>query len=64
MLSYQHHFHAGNLADVHKHGVLAGILDYLTRKDKPITYIETHAGRALYDLSAPEAVRTGEAEAG
>ena len=39
MLSYQHLYHAGNLADVHKHAVLAWVLDYLTRKDKPLTYI-------------------------
>ncbi|PPB81765.1 23S rRNA (adenine2030-N6)-methyltransferase [Albidovulum inexpectatum] len=64
MLSYQHLYHAGNPADVHKHAALASILDYLTRKDKPLTYIETHAGRGLYDLSAPEARRTGEAAAG
>ena len=51
MLSYQHLYHAGNLADVQKHAVLAWVLDYLTRKDKPLTYIETHAGRGVYDLS-------------
>lgn len=64
MLSYQHLYHAGNLADVHKHALLAAMLDYLTRKPKPLTYIETHAGRGLYDLSAPEAIKTGEAAAG
>ncbi|MBL9051118.1 MAG: 23S rRNA (adenine(2030)-N(6))-methyltransferase RlmJ [Tabrizicola sp.] len=64
MLSYQHLYHAGNLADVHKHAALAWVLDYLTRKDKPLTYIETHAGRGLYDLGAEEAVKTGEAAAG
>jgi len=64
MLSYQHSYHAGNLADVHKHALLAWMLDYLTQKNKPLTYIETHAGRGLYDLASPEAVRTGEAAAG
>lgn len=64
MLSYQHLYHAGNLADVHKHALLAWVLDYLTQKDKPLTYLETHAGRGLYDLSAPEAVKTGEAAQG
>jgi 23S rRNA (adenine2030-N6)-methyltransferase len=63
MLSYQHGYHAGNLADVHKHAMLATALGYLVQKEKPLTYIETHAGRALYDLSAPEAVKTGEAAA-
>lgn len=64
MLSYQHIYHAGNLADVQKHALLATALDYLTQKPKPLTYIETHAGRGLYDLSSPEARKTGEAEAG
>lgn len=64
MLSYQHAFHAGNLADVHKHALLAWVLEYLTRKDKPLTYIETHAGRGLYRLTAPEAQKTGEAAQG
>lgn len=64
MLSYQHAYHAGNAADVHKHALLAWVFEYLTRKDKPVAYIETHAGRGLYDLAAPEALRTGEAAAG
>ncbi|MEM6941152.1 MAG: 23S rRNA (adenine(2030)-N(6))-methyltransferase RlmJ [Pseudomonadota bacterium] len=64
MLSYQHHFHAGNLADVHKHALLAWMLSYLTQKDKPLIYIETHAGRGIYDLSAPAARKTGEAARG
>lgn len=64
MLSYQHIYHAGNLADVHKHALLCDILAYLTRKDKPLSYIETHAGRGLYRLDAPEALKTGEAAQG
>ncbi|WP_299691007.1 23S rRNA (adenine(2030)-N(6))-methyltransferase RlmJ [uncultured Tateyamaria sp.] len=64
MLSYQHIYHAGNLADVHKHALLAWMLSYLTRKDKPLSYLETHAGRALYDLAAAEATKTGEAAQG
>lgn len=64
MLSYQHIYHAGNLADVQKHALLAWMLDYLTQKDKPLTYIETHAGRGLYDLGSDEALKTGEAAAG
>ena len=64
MLSYQHIYHAGNLADVQKHALLAWMLSYLTRKDKPLTYLETHAGRALYDLSDAAAEKTGEARQG
>lgn len=64
MLSYQHAYHAGNLADVHKHALLAVALARLADKPKPLSYLETHAGRGLYDLRAPEALRTGEAAAG
>jgi 23S rRNA (adenine2030-N6)-methyltransferase len=64
MLSYQHAYHAGNLADVHKHALLCAALDYLTRKDKPLSFIETHAGRGLYALDAAEARKTGEAALG
>lgn len=64
MLSYQHAYHAGNLADVHKHSLLAWMLDYLTIKDKPLTYMETHGGRALYDLTDAAAQKTGEAAQG
>lgn len=64
MLSYQHIYHAANPADVHKHAMLAAMLDYLTAKDKPLSYLETHAGRGLYQLDAPEAIKTGEAAAG
>lgn len=64
MLSYQHIYHAGNLADVQKHALMCWVLDYMTQKDKPLSYLETHAGRALYQLDAPEAVKTGEAVAG
>ena len=64
MLSYQHAYHAGNLADLNKHALLAVAMEYLGRKDKPLSYLETHAGRGLYDLTSAEALKTGEAEAG
>ena len=64
MLSYQHSYHAGNLADVHKHALLACALEYMTAKDKPLTYFETHAGRGAYDLTSEAAVKTGEAARG
>jgi len=64
MLSYQHAYHAGNPADLHKHFVLAGVLTQLMRKPRAITYMETHAGRGLYDLSSPESQKTGEAALG
>ena len=64
MLSYQHIYHAGNLADVHKHALLAWIISYMTRKEKPLSYLETHAGRGLYDLTSDAALKTGEAAQG
>lgn len=64
MLSYQHAYHAGNRADIQKHGLLASVLEVLIRKDRPLSYIETHAGRGVYDLTAAEAEKTGEAAQG
>jgi 23S rRNA (adenine2030-N6)-methyltransferase len=64
MLSYQHIYHAGNLADVQKHALLCKMLPYLTVNEKPLSYFETHSGRGLYGLDAAEAVKTGEAAAG
>ena len=64
MLSYQHGYHAGGPADLHKHIVLAELLARLTVKPRGITYLETHAGRGTYDLAAPEALKTGEAARG
>lgn len=60
MLSYQHGFHAGNIADVLKHAVLCQVIDYLLQKNKPFYFHDTHAGRGLYDLTHPVAQKTGE----
>ncbi|TFH87564.1 23S rRNA (adenine(2030)-N(6))-methyltransferase RlmJ [Billgrantia azerbaijanica] len=60
MLSYQHAYHAGNFADVHKHLTLFAVVDYLLRKESPITYFDTHAGRGRYPLAAEETRRLGE----
>jgi 23S rRNA (adenine2030-N6)-methyltransferase len=64
LLSYQHAYHAGGPADLHKHIVLAELLAHLTAKPRGVSYAETHAGRARYDLAAPEALKTGEAARG
>ena len=53
-------FHAGNFADVLKHAVLARVLVYLTRKDSPFRFIDTHAGAGRYDLASEEAKRSPE----
>lgn len=60
MLSYQHGYHAGNFADVIKHFTLSRLLIYMTSKEKPIFYLETHAGRGIYDLKNSQAMKTGE----
>lgn len=36
----------------------------MTRDRRPLSYVETHAGRGLYDLNAEAAHKTGEAAAG
>lgn len=60
MLSYQHAYHAGNFADVHKHLTLYAVADYLLRKKTAITYVDTHAGRGLYPLDGVESQRLQE----
>jgi 23S rRNA (adenine2030-N6)-methyltransferase len=63
-MNYQHAFHAGNFADVHKHAVLARILVHLRAKPAAFRVIDTHAGSGRYDLLAPEAARGREWQAG
>ena len=60
MLSYRHSFHAGNFADVVKHVVLVEMLEYLTKKETPFEYIDTHAGSGLYDLHSKDAQKLEE----
>lgn len=60
MLSYRHAFHAGNHADVLKHSVLTLVIDYLKQKEKPLWYIDTHAGAGLYALDSVEAKKNAE----
>ena len=64
MLSYLHGFHAGNHADVLKHTVLTATLARLVAKDKPLRYIDTHAGAGGYDLNAPAARKNREHNSG
>jgi 23S rRNA (adenine2030-N6)-methyltransferase len=59
-MNYQHAFHAGNFADVHKHVVLTRILVYLRQKQTAFRVIDTHAGAGLYDLMGPQAARSAE----
>jgi len=64
MLSYRHGFHAGNHADVLKHVVLVHLLRYLTQKDKPLWFVDTHAGAAAYALDEGYATKNAEYESG
>ncbi|MGB7034580.1 MAG: 23S rRNA (adenine(2030)-N(6))-methyltransferase RlmJ [Xanthobacteraceae bacterium] len=59
-MNYQHAFHAGNFADVHKHIVLTLIIEHLRAKPAAFRVIDSHAGAGRYDLSGPEAARSGE----
>ncbi|MEM1106782.1 MAG: 23S rRNA (adenine(2030)-N(6))-methyltransferase RlmJ [Pseudomonadota bacterium] len=64
MLSYQHGFHAGNRADVLKHAALDAILRGLLDQHRRFLFVDTHAGRGRYDLTGPQAMKTGEAQTG
>ncbi len=63
-MNYKHGYHAGNFADVYKHIVLIALIQHLTLKDKPLCYIDVHAGAGRYDLQSAEAQSTQEFEAG
>ncbi|WP_213271656.1 23S rRNA (adenine(2030)-N(6))-methyltransferase RlmJ [Hyphomonas sp.] len=64
MLSYQHGFHAGNRADVLKHGVLDTLLKAAAAGPRPLFYVETHSGRGRYDLTNAQARKRGESDDG
>ena len=64
MLSYQHDFHAGNVADVMKHITLIYLLDYLKKKENPIYFIDTHAGNGIYNIFSPHMQKNREFEKG
>lgn len=63
-MNYRHAFHAGNFADVFKHVIETLILEYLCSKPKGFTYIDTHAGIGLYDLTSEAAKRSPEYQNG
>ena len=63
-MNYKHIYHAGNFADVAKHVGLLYCLGALQRKDAAFFALDSHAGRGYYDLQAPEAHKSGEAERG
>lgn len=63
-MNYRHAFHAGNHTEVFKHAALVFVLEQLVGKPQPFAVLDTHAGLGLYDLTAGEARRTGEADEG
>jgi len=63
-MNYRHLYHAGNFADIAKHVGLLYCIEALKRKDSPFFALDSHAGRGFYDLQAPEAQKSGEAERG
>jgi 23S rRNA (adenine2030-N6)-methyltransferase len=63
-VNYRHAFHAGNFADCMKHVLLLWLLRALGRKEAGFLTLDTHAGVGRYDLSGPEASRTGEWQSG
>jgi 23S rRNA (adenine2030-N6)-methyltransferase len=63
-LNYRHAFHAGNFADLVKHGALTLIADRLVSLPEPLLVVDSHAGAGLYDLGGEMAQKSGEAEAG
>lgn len=63
-MSYQHIYHAGNPADIHKHLWLMAILRHQVMKNEKVFFFDTHGGRGVYDLQSPEALKTKDADAG
>jgi 23S rRNA (adenine2030-N6)-methyltransferase len=59
-MNYRHAFHAGNHGDMLKHVILARVIEYFKTKEKPFTYLDTHAGIGAYDLAGIEAGKTNE----
>jgi 23S rRNA (adenine2030-N6)-methyltransferase len=57
-MNYRHAYHAGNHADVLKHIVLARALALMTKKDKPLFFLDAHAGVGRYALWGDEALKT------
>jgi 23S rRNA (adenine2030-N6)-methyltransferase len=63
-MNYKHIYHAGNFADVAKHVGLLYCLGAFKRKEAAFFVMDSHSGRGVYDLQAPEAQKSGEAERG
>src|SRR6478736_1786150 len=63
-MKYRHQYHAGNFADVQKHVLLLEVLGALTRKDKGMLFVDTHAGRGEYELHPGDSAHPAEWQSG
>lgn len=63
-MNYRHAYHAGNFADLVKHGAITLIVDRLLALPEPLLVVDSHAGAGLYDLGGEMAQKSGEARAG
>ncbi len=63
-MNYRHAFHAGNFADLVKHAALICLIRRLIATGGPLSVIDTHSGRGLYDLAGIDARKSGEAAVG
>lgn len=64
MLSYQHAYHAGGPADLHKHAAMCVLIERLAEKPKPFAVVDLYAGHGVYGLGTDEAQKTKEFEGG
>jgi 23S rRNA (adenine2030-N6)-methyltransferase len=62
-MNYRHAYHAGNFADLVKHGLLLWLLGRMASDERRMLVVDTHAGSGLYDLGEG-AARSREAQAG
>lgn len=60
MYSYQHRYHAGSFADLHKHVILLALLETLQKKDSPFCVLDAFAGEGFYDLNSKESQKNQE----
>lgn len=63
-MNYHHAYHVGSIADVVKHNIILLLIQTLQEKPAGITYLETHAAKALYDLRSLPSLKTQECESG
>lgn len=63
-LNYRHIYHAGGLADIIKHVILAHLMKRLGDKPAAFCVLDSHAAVGLYDLSQEETKKTGEVQEG